>query len=162
MTRRCLSAWLLSMTAVVAGCATPPPAAGLKKTQAELLRQQGFELTDEGWTLELAGKILFASDFDKLDPHGEQVVRRIGTALLSVQIERVIVEGHTDAVGTVGYNERLALRRAGAVARVLALAGLDAAQIDVRGFGADKPVADNASPQGRSENRRVAIIVPVP
>ena len=70
------------------------------------------------------------------------------------------MEGHTDNYGDEGYNQKLSERRAESVAAVFREAGMPAANIEVRGLGMSKPVADNKTRAGRSENRRVAIIVP--
>jgi outer membrane protein OmpA-like peptidoglycan-associated protein len=71
------------------------------------------------------------------------------------------VDGHTDNVGTIEYNQQLSMRRAEAVARVLLTCGFARDHLDVRGFGKTRPIADNGTALGRAENRRVAIIVTV-
>jgi len=78
----------------------------------------------------------------------------------------VSVEGHTDGKGSAAYNQALSERRAASVARWLkGRKGLNKVRFDVRGFGASKPVAPNAKPDGsddpdgRQKNRRVEIVV---
>jgi outer membrane protein OmpA-like peptidoglycan-associated protein len=83
-------------------------------------------------------------------------------ALLGVGIEHVRLEGHTDNVGQPGYNQQLSLRRAQAVAAVIQGAGMTAERIAAHGLGQSKPIADNRTAEGRSENRRVSIIVSTP
>ncbi|WP_216856003.1 OmpA family protein [Acidisphaera sp. S103] len=133
---------------------------GLTAAQIAVLRQNGFHQIDDGWELGLSDKILFASNSDKLNPVTETSMGKLGHELLSVQIGHLGVEGHTDSYGTDAYNNDLSLRRAQAVAVVLESAGMQAGNIRVRGLGKQDPVADNNTPAGQSENRRVAIVVP--
>lgn len=68
------------------------------------------------------------------------------------------VEGHTDAIGSHDYNQRLSLQRAQAVADWLSGAGVAGARLEVRGFAFDRPIADNATDEGRARNRRVELL----
>lgn len=67
------------------------------------------------------------------------------------------IVGHTDSIGSAGYNERLALRRAGAVERYLDGQGVNTRMLDVTGMGEYMPVASNATAAGRQQNRRTEI-----
>jgi outer membrane protein OmpA-like peptidoglycan-associated protein len=69
----------------------------------------------------------------------------------------ISVEGHTDDVGTDAYNEKLSLRRAHAVADYLRKGGIAASRMTVAGYGESKPVASNATADGRAQNRRVEL-----
>ncbi|MCU1782457.1 OmpA family protein [Pseudomonas sp. 13B_2.1_Bac1] len=148
---------LLSLLAL-SGCQTAPPK-GLTPAQVAVLKQQGFELTDEGWAFGLSGKVLFGSDVETLNQPSTEIVQRIGKALLGVGIERVRVDGHTDASGKETYNQQLSLRRAKSVATVLIGVGMKEENIQLRGLGSSEPVASNATAAGRTENRRVSIVV---
>lgn len=149
---------LILAALTLSGCQTVPQK-GLTPAQIAVLKQQGFELTDEGWAFGLSGKVLFGSDVDSLNPQSTQIVERIGKSLLGVGIERVRVDGHTDASGKEAYNEQLSLRRAKSVGTVLAAAGMQQQNIQLRGLGSSKPVASNDTATGRTENRRVSIVV---
>lgn len=154
---------LLTITCVMGvvtltGCQTAPQK-GLTPAQIAVLKQQGFELTDEGWAFGLSGKVLFGSDVDSLNAPSTQIVERIGKSLLGVGIERVRVDGHTDASGKEDYNEQLSLRRAKSVGTVLTAAGMKPENIQLRGLGSSEPVASNNTAIGRTENRRVSIVV---
>jgi outer membrane protein OmpA-like peptidoglycan-associated protein len=70
---------------------------------------------------------------------------------------RLLVEGHTDATNTDAYNLGLSERRARAVVAALVKRGIDGARLQAKGFGKSRPVADNATAQGRALNRRVEI-----
>lgn len=65
------------------------------------------------------------------------------------------VQGHTDNVGDPDKNKKLSLDRAEAVKAYLISKGIDGKRISTVGFGPDKPVADNKSPKGRAQNRRI-------
>lgn len=149
---------LLMAMLMLSGCQSVPQK-GLTAAQIAVLKQQGFELTDEGWAFGLSGKVLFGSDDDSLNAQSTEIVSRIGKSLLGVGIDRVRVDGHTDASGKESYNEQLSLRRAKSVGTVLAAAGMKQENIQLRGFGSSEPVASNDNASGRTENRRVSIIV---
>lgn len=155
---RCFYAVLLLAVLALSGCQTAPPK-GLTPAQVAVLKQQGFELTDEGWEFGLSGKVLFGSDVESLNPQSTEIVERIGKALLSVGIERVRIDGHTDASGKETYNQQLSLRRAKSVANVLGTVGMKQENIQLQGLGSSEPVASNDTAAGRTENRRVAIVV---
>lgn len=142
----------------LSGCQTAPPK-GLTPAQIAVLKQQGFALTDEGWAFGLSGKVLFDSDVESLNPASTEIVQRIGKALLGVGIERVRIDGHTDASGKETYNQQLSLRRAKSVATVLTGVGMKEQNIQLRGLGSSEPVASNDTAAGRTENRRVSIVV---
>ena len=67
----------------LSGCQTAPQK-GLSPAQIAVLKQQGFELTDEGWEFGLSGKVLFGSDVDSLNAQSSAIVQRIGKALQAV------------------------------------------------------------------------------
>lgn len=71
----------------------------------------------------------------------------------------VHVAGHTDDTGNTKYNESLADARAKTVAAYLASRGIPVVQVDVKGFGASKPIATNATSAGRQMNRRVDVYI---
>ena len=157
-TARFLFITLLVAMLALSGCQTPPPK-GLTPAQIAVLKQQGFELTDEGWAFGLSGKVLFGSDVESLNGPSTEIVQRIGKALLGVGIERVRVDGHTDASGKETYNQQLSLRRAKSVAQVLVGVGMKEENVQLRGLGSSEPVASNTTAAGRTENRRVSIVV---
>ncbi|WP_447767974.1 OmpA family protein [Pseudomonas kilonensis] len=155
---RWFAALFLLTVVVLSGCQTVPPK-GLTPAQIAVLKQQGFELTDDGWAFGLSGKVLFGSDVENLNPASTEIVERIGKALLGAGIERVRVDGHTDASGPQAYNEQLSKRRAASVSKVLTSVGMREENVQLRGLGSSKPVASNDTASGRTENRRVAIVV---
>lgn len=154
---RLLTATLFMAFFALSGCQTVPK--GLTPEQVTVLKQEGFELTDEGWTFGLSGKVLFGSDLDSLNKASTDIVEHIGKALLGVNIQKVRVDGHTDASGKEAYNQQLSLRRAKSVSKVLTRVGMREENIQIRGLGSSEPVAPNTTTAGRTENRRVSIVV---
>jgi len=71
----------------------------------------------------------------------------------------VVIEGHTDRVGTAAYNKKLSQRRAEAVKKYMVEKGIDANRLNAQGFGEDKPIASNETKEGRQQNRRVEAAV---
>ena len=73
---------------------------------------------------------------------------------------KVVIEGHTDSVGTKAYNKNLSQERADAVKNYMVEKnGIDSNRIATEGFGEEKPIADNATAEGRAQNRRVEAAV---
>ncbi|WP_246190217.1 OmpA family protein [Pandoraea captiosa] len=143
---------------VLAGCQTTP-VHGLTPEQIAALKSEGFTQTDEGWEFGMSDTVLFDTDkFVVRDPARDTVLR-IGRTLVKVGLNAVRVYGYTDSVGSDAYNEQLSARRADAVAGVLADAGMQRAGIQTIGAGKRNPVADNSTPAGRAQNRRVAIVI---
>ncbi|MFT0518333.1 OmpA family protein [Pseudomonas faucium] len=147
---------LLALLAL-SGCQSTPK--GLTAEQIAVLKREGFAPTEEGWAFDLSGKVLFGSDLDSLNGPSEAIVERIGKALLGVGIQGVRVDGHADASGKAAYNQQLSERRAQSVAKALIGVGMPAQNIVTRGLGSSQPVADNRTIAGRTENRRVSIVV---
>ena len=69
------------------------------------------------------------------------------------------IQGHTDAIGADSYNEKLGQERADAARFYLAKQGLPLHRMASISYGETAPVADNTSREGRSQNRRVALVV---
>ena len=132
---------------------------GLSKKQINVLKSQGFALGDDGWTLGLSEKLLFNVNESAIKPETYTKITQIGQQLSQVQITHLKLNGYTDNTGSVTYNNDLSLKRAQAVAEPLIKGGIPANNIKAAGLGALHPIADNSTPEGRSENRRVAIIV---
>lgn len=153
---------LLPLTVVaLTGCQSAPrAAAGFSDAQVAVLRANGFHADGNGdWSFGLGERVLFAVDQSDLLPATAIRLRQLGGALSGVAIRAARVEGHTDRTGSAAHNLDLSERRARAVAEPLAAGGMDAAQLRVKGWGAQHPVESNGSRDGRRENRRVVIIV---
>jgi OOP family OmpA-OmpF porin len=110
-------------------------------------------------------KVSFAAetlfDFDKaiVKPAGKAALDDLLMKLQGMNTEAMITVGHTDAIGTDAYNQKLSLRRANAVKAYLISKGVEASRVYVEGKGEKQPVADNKTSAGRAQNRRVTVEV---
>ena len=110
-------------------------------------------------------KVSFAAeslfDFDKavVKPDGKAALDGLLAKLQGMNTEAIVTVGHTDALGTNAYNDKLSLRRAEAVKSYLVSKGVEASRVFVEGKGEAQPVADNKSAEGRARNRRVTVEV---
>ncbi|MFC1661303.1 OmpA family protein [Gemmatimonadota bacterium] len=116
--------------------------------------------------LEVEGSYTFSAlnfDFDsaRLKEESFPILQEVGRVLEGQPGERVRVFGHTDATGSETYNQGLSERRAQAVVDYLLenFSGLTADRFTVEGFGESQPVADNGTREGRTQNRRVQILL---
>lgn len=98
-------------------------------------------------------------DFNKatLRPENREVLAKIAGVLLTSQLYRVQIYGHTDDIGSEEYNLNLSERRAQAVRDYLIEAGIDSGIITTKGFGKSNPLVAGVSAQARQKNRRVEI-----
>ena len=79
---------------------------------------------------------------------------------LAQALEQVRVEGHTDSTGSAQVNTTLSQQRADNVAKFLVeVGGISASRIMATGYGSERPVASNETPEGRAANRRVEILI---
>jgi OOP family OmpA-OmpF porin len=106
-----------------------------------------------------AAEALFDFDRATVKPDGKAALDDLMAKLQGMNTEVMIAIGHTDSVGSNAYNEKLSLRRADAVKAYLVSKGLDQARLYTEGKGEAQPIADNATEEGRSKNRRVTIEV---
>ncbi|MFU8897860.1 OmpA family protein [Roseinatronobacter thiooxidans] len=135
----------------------------LDRQAAELRRQLGDNVnvrnTGQELILTLPQDLLFATDSATLRPDLQADLRTIASNLVNFPRSDVIVVGHTDNTGTAAYNQNLSERRAGSVAQVLRAQGVASNRIQTQGRGLTQPVASNATPAGRAQNRRVEIFI---
>jgi outer membrane protein OmpA-like peptidoglycan-associated protein len=129
------------------------------KAQAELDTLAAVKEEERGLVITLSGSVLFASDKSELLPAAQDRLNHVADALLTTKERKLTVEGYTDSQGSFSHNKELSQRRADAVRSYLILRGYPGELIIANGIGEDSPVADNATPEGRADNRRVEIIV---
>ncbi len=102
--------------------------------------------------------INFDTDKAVIRADGKPAVDEIATLMKQEAALRLKIEGHTDNVGDSKRNMTLSRERAEAVVKALVADGIDSVRLSAAGHGADKPVADNASDEGRAMNRRVELV----
>ena len=107
--------------------------------------------------VELKG-IYFDFNLATLQPQSEPTLKEMANALKSAR-RRVIIEGHTDSIGSDRYNDDLSARRAAAVKTVLVRDyGVDEAWLSTAGYGERRPIENNDTISGRARNRRVELV----
>jgi len=113
-----------------------------------------------GMVITLDGAVLFASGKATLLPIAEQKLGQVAEVLQNQDdSKKIVVEGHTDSVGSDENNRRLSQDRADAVRAFLVTKGVPSDRISSVGRGESTPIGDNKTPDGRAMNRRVEIIV---
>jgi OOP family OmpA-OmpF porin len=103
------------------------------------------------------GLLHFDDDSAEVGPDATEEIGRAAERLLECPDERVRIDGYTDATGSPDYNILLSKRRAEAVKALLVDRGVAEDRLTTRGFGATDPVGSNETPDGRANNRRVAL-----
>jgi outer membrane protein OmpA-like peptidoglycan-associated protein len=113
-------------------------------------------ITEGKWS---TNGILFDVNSDKIKPVSYGVLKEIATTLKENPTVKVKIIGHTDSDGEDGKNKELSEKRAVSVrAALVAEFGLEASRFETTGMGESRPVADNKTPEGKAQNRRVEFI----
>jgi len=137
-------------------------AAALSAREAEELQRQidllEAEATERGLVLTL-GDVLFATGSAEIQGGTNQNLEKLANFLNQYPDRQVLIEGHTDSVGSALFNQRLSLQRAESVRRFLINRGIDSRRLSVSGYGFERPVASNDSATGRQQNRRVEVVI---
>jgi outer membrane protein OmpA-like peptidoglycan-associated protein len=113
--------------------------------------------TERGMVMTLSD-VLFDTGQATLKPGADRALDRLAQFLKDSPGTAVLIEGHTDSVGTDDYNLGLSQRRAQAVADALSSRGISSDRVQTKGLGKAYPVATNDTQAGRQQNRRVEIV----
>lgn len=136
--------------------------ADLAFAAADSLRLQLQSMTARsdarGQVMTLAGDA-FASGQSSLRAEARSNLQRVVEFVNAYPGQQVLIEGHTDSQGSANLNQVLSQKRAEAVRDALIQDGVDGSRLSALGVGEDRPVADNATEDGRARNRRVEIVV---
>ncbi|HKP58272.1 MAG TPA: OmpA family protein [Polyangiales bacterium] len=110
--------------------------------------------------IEIKDSVYFDSGKDRIQERSFTLLNQVAAVLQqATQIKRLRVEGHTDDKGKDSYNLELSQRRAAAVLRYLVERGIAEDRLASEGYGETKPITDNKTAAGRSQNRRVEFLV---
>ncbi|MHA7971332.1 OmpA family protein [Rhizobium terricola] len=112
--------------------------------------------------LNMPSNITFATDQYAVMPQFYPTLNSVAVVLNKFNQTLIDINGHTDSTGSLAHNQELSQNRAQSVANYLFSQGLDGRRVSAMGFGPNEPVASNATPEGRAQNRRVEIqIAPI-
>lgn len=144
----------------------------LKKAGVAVSMQQAIETArkefteDEADVFQQGDKLLirlksmnFSSGRSELPADSLPVLAKVKGVAEGLQAKKVVVEGHTDSTGSAKVNTALSEARASAIAKYLETNGIDESKLQSVGYGFKKPIASNKSKAGRSQNRRVDIVI---
>jgi outer membrane protein OmpA-like peptidoglycan-associated protein len=112
-----------------------------------------------GTVITLSGSVLFTSGKSELLPSARDRLNQVADVLKEQPELSFTVIGHTDSQGSDDFNRTLSQQRADAVRAYLVSRGVDSSRIRAVGRGESEPIADNTSPEGRANNRRVEIVL---
>jgi len=129
------------------GCPVLPDSEEAPEPPATKLAQQAIVLSQQ---------VQFETGTAVLRPESDRVLSEVARVLTDhPEVELVEVQGHTDEVGTPDYNRQLGQSRAASVVNWLVQHGIKRERLTPKGYGSDRPIADNTSEEGRKKNRRV-------
>jgi len=153
--------------------AAPPPPPAAAPVAAKCADQDGDGVCDAddkcpntpagdrvgpfGCSCDVTIRTNFAFDSAELTAEDKATLDAAAARLKELQFVEGTATGHTDNIGTAEYNQKLSERRAQAVVDYLASKGVYPGRIKPIGMGLTKPIADNATEEGRAQNRRVTI-----
>ena len=127
---------------------------------ADLAKIASVKQEARGMVITLSGAVLFETAKWQLIGTAQTKLNDVADALTKQDKDStMVVEGYTDSQGALAMNNELSQKRADAVRTYLISRGISADRITSKGMGPANPIADNASPEGRANNRRVEIIV---
>jgi OOP family OmpA-OmpF porin len=132
------------------------------RAEADQLTKEVSELkakqTDRGIVLTM-GDVLFATGKATLFPGAIRTIDKLAGFLKKYPDRNVLIEGHTDSVGSEEYNLDLSENRADSVREQLVAEGISPKRIFTKGYGKQYPEASNDTPAGRQQNRRVEVVI---
>lgn len=142
--------------------ATARTDAATARTETEELKQQITELnarnTDRGLAVTL-GDLLFATGKSTIIGANNSNLAKLAAFLNQYEERTVMIEGHTDTVGTESANMLLSRNRANAVKDYLVGEGIASSRVTAMGMGEGSPISSNETETGRQQNRRVEVII---
>ncbi len=130
--------------------------------QAALAKLAAVREDARGTVITLSGTVLFRSGEASLMPGAESRLDQVVAALATIPDRNIVIEGYTDSQGSDQYNQELSQRRADAVRNYFIHKGYPSGRVQANGMGEGHPVADNATGEGRANNRRVEIVLEHP
>jgi outer membrane protein OmpA-like peptidoglycan-associated protein len=125
------------------------------------LQGTGVSVTRQGDNiiLNMPGNITFQTNSADINANFYNVLNSVVLVLNEFNKTLIDVYGHTDSTGSDAINQPLSERRASSVGQYLISQGIDSRRVATQGFGKTRPIASNDTPEGRSQNRRVELML---
>ena len=117
------------------------------------------ERVGEGIVVEFSSNVLFAFDKSNLSSDAKTNLDKLVIVLNNYPDTDIELQGHTDSKGSEAYNQTLSEKRASAVSGYLSGRGISNNRVTIKGFGETVPKYDNATAEGRTQNRRVEFLI---
>ena len=138
----------------------PPKPFDLSNYEKEINNIIQSEKTDKGIKAKIENKFLFDVNKFELKPEADEWILAMARLLIFNPQSKVIIEGHTDNVGSAAANKKLSENRAKAVMAALKKMNIpESIQFEVKGLGFSQPIAPNDTEGGRALNRRVEVLI---
>lgn len=118
-----------------------------------------IERVGEGLLVTFDSGLLFEYNSDVIEGNARENLNNLAESLREYRETELLIVGHTDSIASDRFNQDLSERRAASAKRYLASQGVDADRIETVGRGESEPVADNGTPEGRGQNRRVEVAI---
>lgn len=134
----------------------------LQKGDMQTLKINLLKAADIKKEIETKGKAILHINFDTdktgLGKESQEAVTEIQKLLQQNSTLKLSIEGHTDNTGNAAKNKQLSLARANTVMSALVKAGIDKSRLKAVGYGSEKPMVENDTPEGKAQNRRVELV----
>lgn len=130
-----------------------------RKLEEDLGKIADVERVGEGIKVTFDSGLLFAFNSAELTADMKTNLRKFATTLNEYDETNILIDGHTDGVGSETYNQKLSEDRAQSVHNYLKSLGVSRSRLGIRGFGELQPVASNETDEGRRQNRRVEVAI---
>lgn len=129
--------------------------------EEEAMKQE-INANDIYESLNTSGKATLYINFETgksdINAEAEKVVSEIATMMKNNPSLKISIEGHTDNAGNAASNKTLSEKRANAIMNAIVAKGISKERLTAKGWGQEKPIADNSTEDGRAKNRRVELI----
>jgi outer membrane protein OmpA-like peptidoglycan-associated protein len=127
--------------------------------ELEQVEGADVERVGEGIKVTFDSGILFAVNKHDLTAESKLELKKMARVLNEYDDTNILIEGHTDADGADDYNQTLSERRAQSVKAYLASLNVGSSRMTTMGYGESQPIADNSTADGKSQNRRVEVVI---
>ena len=158
-------ALVMSLGVLITGCAAPrgtvPQANQGVDPDYDSAKQKAVKITQtaRGAQITIDARVFFDSGKAVIKDDGLILLDRTATLLKEKTTANLIIEGHTDNIGSAQLNQKLSEQRAESVRVGLVGRGIQYSRIETKGMGLSQPVAGNTTEDGRAQNRRVEIVI---